>query len=492
MRVFGGHLGLALALSVGVLLSAVVVVSLGGLVQAGASSPAAGHTYNATFNETGLPGGTEWGVHVSYLGCGCDGGPRTVTSDLPSLTIPVTNGSYRYNVLSVPGYFVNVSATGKFNVSGANVPTINVVFHAVVTYATEFTETGLPPGTPWTVAVTGNGAGQERALEDVAHSSTGTSMNFSLPNGTYHFTVAKVPGSYFVHGSSHGMFVVAGAAPATISVTFVTPAAYAVTFSETGLPLGTNWSVRLDGWGGVPVHEAQSSTTANISFSLPNGTYRYVVAEVLGFVVRPSLGTVMVTDAPARVNVSFTAVAPGAFYPVAFEELGLASGAHWVVTVTASHTFGHSRQATQSSNGVTIFFLLQNGTYRYSVHSLRGWIAEPMAGSFSIVGSAPGAIVVNFTQIPVYRLTVNETGLANGTSWSVLVRSESAGSTVWPVRLTESSTTATIVFSLPNGTYCYRIYPVTGYTLPAGASAGSFTVAGASPTGISVVFSPKG
>ena len=46
-------------------------------------------------------------------------------------------------------------------------------------------------------------------------------------------------------------------------------------------------------------------------------------------------------------------------------------------------------------------------------------------------------------------------------------------------------------FSLPNGTYCYTIYAVPGYTITAGTASGSLTVSGASPPGIAVTFTPK-
>ncbi len=494
MRAFARFLALAAALGIASLFGAVAVASATGFGAVGATVAGVATPYTVTFTETGLPSGTSWSVHVAYIGCGCDGVHKTVSSVTPTITIGVTNGTYKYTVLRVPGYFVNVSATGTFNVTGANVPAIPVAFHPLVTYVTEFTETGLPSGTLWTVTVRGNGQGQERALEDQTDSSYTTALNFTLPNGTYHYTVANVPGSFFTNGTFRGKFVIAGSSPPPILVTFVTPPVFAVTFSESGLVAGANWSVRLHGGPAVTIDQTLSSTTPNITFSLPQGRYAYAVAQVLGFVlVSPAYGSVVVTNAPVLVNISYAPVSPGAFYPVAFEESGLASGTHWSVTITLKHTFGHSRSETQSSDGTKIFFLLQNGSYRFQVHGPRTYnLTAGGSGVFTIAGSSPSVFLVNFAVIPTYPMTFTESGLPAATNWSVLVRTETAGSTPWPIHSVETSNTTTMTFDLPNGTYCYTVYAIAGYQITSGPASASFTVSGAPPTGVTVVFTPKG
>lgn len=493
MRVSARFLALATALGIVSLLGTVAVSTAMGMGAAGTTTAGVKTPYTVTFSETGLPTGTTWSVHVAYIGCGCDGVRKTVSSDVSTLTIPVTNGSYHYNVLRVPGYFVNVSAQGTFNVSDANVSAIPIQFHVLVPFLAVFTETGLPSGTLWTVSLLGNGHGQERTLEDQTASSYGTSLNFSLPNGTYHYSVANVPGSFFVNHSGQGKFVIAGAPPAQILVKFLTPPIFAVTFSEKGLPVGTNWSVRVHGWGGVLIEQTHSSTTTNVTFLLPNGTYDYAIAQVLGFDLNGSIyGSFAVAGAPHVLNVTFLQIAPGAFYPVAFEESGLASGTHWSVTVTLKHTFGHSRSLTQSSNSSKIFFLLQNGSFRFQVHGPRTYtITAGGSGNLTIAGSSPSVFLVNFTAIPTYSLTFTESGLPSGTNWSVLVRTQTPGSTPWPIHTVGTSNTTTVTFSLPNGTYCYSVYSIPGYQITSGNAASSFTVSGASPPGVTITFSPK-
>jgi hypothetical protein len=476
-----------------VLLSTLTLATFSGT---GSASPAPNTVqtpYTVTFTETGLPNGTSWSVHVAYVGCTCLGVRKTVSSDTSSITIPVTNGTYRYSVLRVEGYFVNVTPKGIFNVSGANVTGISFTFHPVIPFIAEFTESGLPHNTTWSVSVRGNGRGQERALEDQTATSYGTSLNFTLPNGTYHYTVANVPGSFFLNHSYKGKFVIHGASVGPIAVTLTTPRLYSVTYNETGLPLGTNWSVRVHGIAsesGAKINQVLSSTTASLSFQLPNGSYSYVVAQVLGFnVASPLSGSFAVSGGSLATNVSFVPVAPGAFYAVAFEETGLANGTHWSVTVVITHTFGHSRKAVQSGNTSSLFFLLPNGTYKFQVHEKRAYILTAGgSGEFTIAGSAPAVNLVTFVAIPRYTTTFNETGLANATSWSVLVRSLTASSTPWLIHAVHVSTSSTITFSLPNGTYCYKIYAVSGYRISSGAATGTFTVAGASPPTFTVGF----
>jgi len=478
-------------------LTIVVVLSSLASASAGSARPQTGSAtplYNVTFTETGLPSGTNWSVHVAYVGCSCDGVRKTVTSNTPTITIGVTNGTYKYNVLKVPGYFVNVSNHGEFNVTAnATPPSFAFIFYPIVPFVAEFTEVGLPSGTLWTVSVTGNGHGQERAIEDQTASSYTTSLNFTLPNGTYHYIVTKIPGSFFVNNSWHGKFVIAGGSPPVTKVIFTTPPTYALTFTESGLPNGTNWSVRINGFGGVHIAEQASSTTSTLSFSLPNGTYHYVIGEVLGFIVNGSVsGTEVITNTTVGVSVPFLQLEEGAFYPVAFEENGLANGTHWAVTVWATHTFGHSRSETQSSSGTMIFFLLQNSTYRFQVHGVHAYqIMSGGSGNFAVAGSSPGVQVVDFAPIPTYTVTITESGLVSGTYWSALVRSTSSGSTLWPVHTVKTGNTTVLTFSVPNGSYCYKVYNIPGYHITTGPAAGSFTVAGASPAGITIVFTPR-
>ena len=464
----------------------------GALGTAAASEPAVAGPYNVTFNETGLPGGTYWGVHIAQVGCSCTTFSKTIKTNGTSIVFNLANGTYNYNIQRVAGFYASGPSHGSLTVNGSSLAPVVVPFHLVFTFLTEFTETGLPNGTLWTVTVHGNGTGQLAALEDLVGHAYTTSLNFTLPNGSYRYSVTPVNGSFFLNHSAHGTFVVNGSGPAPLHVAWLSPPLVPVTFHESGLPTGMNWSVRVVGWGGVPIHLTVSSNTSNVTFYLPNGTYRFVVGLVIFFnVPTPSSGNFGVTNVSAQVNVSFSPVAPGAFYPVAFTESGLANGSHWWVRVWLTGTFGHSRTTAMSSNATSLFFLLQNGSYRFVVHGPRTYtIGSGGTGTFSIAGSSPSAFVVTFVPIPTYVVTFSESGLPNGTVWSVLVRTSTAGSSPWPIRQTLSSNTSTISVNLPNGTFCFRFNAVPGFAQTSGTVTAPFTVSGGSPP-ISAGFSPK-
>jgi YVTN family beta-propeller protein len=75
-----------------------------------------------------------------------------------------------------------------------------------------------------------------------------------------------------------------------------------------------------------------------------------------------------------------------------------------------------------------------------------------------------------------YAVTFTESGLISGTSWSVTLNGS-----------LETSTTSTVVFSEPNGSYAYTVGPVSGYTI--GTATGDALVNGA-PIPVAVAFTP--
>ncbi|MGB6501196.1 MAG: hypothetical protein WBG19_07350 [Thermoplasmata archaeon] len=479
-----------LGIGIATLLLSLVVAGLGAAAASPNPQPLSGGTpatFDVTFDETGLAAGTNWSVHVAFIGCGCSGVHTTVSSVLSTLPIPLPNGSYHYNVLRVPGYAVVGVAHGTVAVAGAT-QSVSLVFAPIVRYSVEFTEVGLPHTTSWTVHVWGNGKGQVRAFEDRTNSSTGAAMNFSLPNASYHYSVDPVNGSFF-NRTSHGTFSVAGSAPSPIEVRFITPETYEISFAETGLLAGMSWSVQLqgrtaevDGIGGVPVHEGATSTGPANPFFLPNGTYHFRIGAVIGYSLStPDRGVFTVTGAAQTIGVSFAQVGSAYLYLVDFSESGLATGTSWSVHVAVVHTFGRSSHETSTSTGSTVSFALQNGTYRFQVLPVRGYTLGVSTGFFTVNGSNPAPELVSFTPVPTYTVTFNETGLPNGTNWTILVHTQAGAGSVWPVRTTETSNATVITFTVPNGTYCYRVYAIHGWHLLSGSLTGTFVVAGASP-----------
>ncbi len=295
----------------------------------------AGPTYNVTFSETGLPPGTNWTVWVGSLWASWPWHPggfqpswtvsnwggtnwhqgQFQSSTGPSMNFSLPNGTYFYNARPPAGYTTS-DGQGIFNVSGASPPAISITFSPLVTYAVTFSETGLPAGTNWTVTVF-HGWGEWMSPGDFRfHSETSdtSTITFQLSNGTYFYRISGIVG--FAANESWGFFEVVGASPAAITVTFSPVATYTVAFNESGLPTGTNWSVWVFGeqsGGGGFVFTHATSSTANISFSLANGTYFYQIGRVAGYQVTPGeqFGTFNVTGAsPPEISVVFTSSDP--------------------------------------------------------------------------------------------------------------------------------------------------------------------------------------
>ncbi len=142
------------------------------------------------------------------------------------------------------------------------------------TYPVSFAETGLRPGTSWSIT-----------LNQTTISSTSDTMLYSEPNGTYTFTVAPISGYTSVPAS--GVLQVSGNLICQ-HVEF-TPLAYYVSFSESGLAPSTAWSVTLDGIG-------QQSTGKTITFQVSKGTHPFSVQDPPGYKANPSGGSLVVSS----------------------------------------------------------------------------------------------------------------------------------------------------------------------------------------------------
>ncbi len=104
------------------------------------------------------------------------------------------------------------SRSGAVYIVNAGSDTVSVLAPVLTgEYALSVGESGLPMGFAWSMVV--NGTNQ---------SSTGSSMLFAVPNGTYAFTVAKVPG-YEANLSSGTITVQGGAIALALSFRSLTP-----------------------------------------------------------------------------------------------------------------------------------------------------------------------------------------------------------------------------------------------------------------------------
>ncbi len=227
-------------------------------------------------------------------------------------------------------------------------------------YPVTFVESGLPPGTVWSVVLT------------VTNSSATDSISFSVAPGSYIFAIGTI-GTRVPVPSLGWLNVTDGPVVQTISF----QPGYQVTFDETGLPVGTLWGVSLDG---TAIDSA--SSMAVVTLLAANGTYNFTSLTLDRCFLNPPVGSLTVDGAPVIEDVEFVP----AQFPVVFQEVGLPPGVNWTVT------FDDATQ--QATAGGTIEFSASCGLYRYTLGPVDGY-TTPLQGSpyVQLSGSSYGTVV---------------------------------------------------------------------------------------------------
>ena len=316
--------------------------------------------YPVTFTETGLGTGINWTVVLAGV---------TNSSTSSTIGFAEPNGTSPYRIGALAGWATS-AYNGSIAVDGAAVP-VGVAWSRV-TYGVRVQAQGLPPYAGWWINLSGG-----------PHSfSMAGNQSFLEPNGTYSFASSASDRTY---ATPAGSFTVQGA-PAVVTLVF-SRVTYPVAFLEQGLAQGTNWSVGV--YGGEV-----TSTSRSAILAVPNGTYPYAVGSVAGYTSAPSSGSLTVNGAGLSVDIAFTAN-PVATYTVLFEESGLPSGTNWSVALGG---------ATHSGSGEIGFPGLTNGTYRFSIAPIDGYVVTPSNGTV-IVDGPPGLQSAVFAALPSTSVT---------------------------------------------------------------------------------------
>jgi hypothetical protein len=152
--------------------------------------------YKVTFTETGLKAKQAWRVTV---------GTKAIASTHTSITFDLANGTYAYAIKGIAGKNVTVwdpamgsdsSWKGTLVVQGQP-ENLSATFTTVY-YVASFTASSLPTGASWSIVIRGT-----------TYSSTSSSINVSLPNGTYRYRV--VPPTEFKATPSTALMKLKGA-----------------------------------------------------------------------------------------------------------------------------------------------------------------------------------------------------------------------------------------------------------------------------------------
>ncbi|MGC2035391.1 MAG: alkaline phosphatase family protein [Thermoplasmata archaeon] len=256
------------------------------------SAPPAQRNYPVTWVAPSLantpPGGLTWYVNVTG-GPWLSGSSTTIFASLP-------NGTYSFEVASNDkAYAPSYGPTFDVNGTAVNV----TVGFALVTYPVTFTGTGLTPGSTWNVTLNGS-----------SQTSTLGTISFLAANGTYSYSVGTVAG-YGTEPSSAMLLVEGG--PVDVQITFVP--LYTLTFTESALPLGSNWSVALTANDPAIIQIAPfvnasltrwADAPSKVQFDVSNGSYSYMASDAPGGVLLG--GNVTITGPMASpVTVDFPA-----------------------------------------------------------------------------------------------------------------------------------------------------------------------------------------
>ncbi len=150
-------------------------------------------------------------------------------------------------------------------------------------------------------------------------------------------------------------------------------------------------------------------------------------------------------------------------HSITFKESGLPYGTNWYVTLDG---------VTESATSNSISFYKYNGQYSYIIGSVNGYTISPSIGTVCINNSNK-YVSVSYAR-HFYSLKFTESGLPSGTSWSLQLN----GNTL-------STTSSSMTFTEPNGTYSYSIGSISGYAIS--PSSGNANIDGGSKK-VSVTF----
>ncbi len=350
----------------------------------------------------------------------------TIVPAVPTAS-PIQGGSYLPNeASSTPSHsnssFMGLSPGSTTGCSGVG----SGKYYEVI-----FNESGLSSETltstgGWSVVF--NDTTSTYSSSTVVNGPGPTSICVNALNGTgYSFWVYPYPG--YAAFPLRGPISVAGF---NLSQNISFEPKFPVVFNETGLPLGTNWTVAVAG-------NVLNSTNSTIDYSEPNGTYPFSVGPIAGFSPLPSYGSITVKGSDVTLNITFALN-----YTVTFEEAGLPVGTAWSATIGGVNL---------DSRTSLIVFAEPNGTFAYTISSEPAYTATPNAGSITVAGQDK---VLSVAFYPTFSATVGfvETGFPSGTTWSVTLEGT-----------IRASSTSEIKFQEFNGSYSFSILSLIGFTM---------------------------
>ena len=178
-----------------------------------------------------------------------------------------------------------------------------------------------------------------------------------------------------------------------------------------------------------------NATLGTVLGKVPVGTWPVAV------VIDERTGEAIITNRlSGTISVLRPTIYPVPKYNVTFEETGLPVGTPWLVTFNSTWL---------SSTTGAIRFFVADGAYSYIVSNVSGYAASPLSGLVT-VHDGDVNVTINFSPF-LYAVTFQETGLPNGTAWSIIWNGS-----------TKTSTGSFLTVEAPNGTYGFEVPPADG------------------------------
>ena len=344
--------------------------------------------FNVTFTESGLPSGARWGM----VAAGTQ--PRYTTGT--TITYSASDGHYVFSVTG-SGTYCAASPSTTVAVNGSDVSQ-TVQFSSSCDKLT-FTQSGLPAGERWGVALGGF----------TLQNSTSTSLSFSESNDNYTYTV--YPGYYMTLLGDIEYCVAPASGVADVNSTSVSvPLSFYVCSADGNVSVQTSKGfysgTQVVSVNGTVTPSCLGCTSANYTtqalvtlanplhasvFSEPVSVTANTGAFSLNFTTGGSSawigGTYTITvDWPAGPGcavpnsdcyidsgtVQFGYLPSGPTYQVTFVEGGLPQGTTWSVDFA---------NVTKSSTSTTIAYSFPDGYYPYTVEGTGPYVPQIPAGT---------------------------------------------------------------------------------------------------------------
>jgi subtilase family serine protease len=261
--------------------------------------------------------------------------------------------------------------------------------------------------------------------------------DLQVPYGTDHFNITGMD--------------LQGRANKAMSTIVETTHNYKTIFTESGLPAGSRWYVNITGVSGNTF--SLNSTGDQFAIYLIPGTYEYTFATTDKlFAPDITSSTFTVTSSAQGISLFFNPVT----FTAMFHESGLPSGTSWYANLTGMQ---------EVSQGSTINYELQNGTYGFTIASTDSSYEPNITNGFINVNGKSITVNIEFTQI-YFTAKFTESGLPSGEAWYVNLSNGDHGSSVSP---------GSISFTLQDGVYSYTVSTSDSSYVPS-TSSGSIDV----------------